>query len=271
MEPTPLVILAEIEIHPIKSTHRIALQEADVVGTGLRFDRSWMVVSPDGSFLTGREHPRLTQIRSEIGDGVLEVRAEGQPALHVPLVFGDDERVGVQVWNDTVDARAVSTAADRWFSTVLGFSCRLVRLDDTSPRAVDPTYARAGDQVGFADGYPLLITSMESLAHLNERLPEPVTMARFRPNLVIQGATPFEEDIWQRLRIGEVEVELVKPCARCVLTTVDPDTGARHAVGEPLRTLNTFRNSPRGVLFGQNAVPRVLGRVRVGDPVEVLA
>ncbi len=146
----------------------------------------------------------------------------------------------------------------------------LVHVDARMERPVDPRYAGPGERVGFADGFPLLLVSRASLEELNRRLPRPVTMEHFRPNLVLEGCEPFAEDSWKRLRVGGVELELVKPCARCVFTTVDPLTGVKARDGEPLRTLTRFRRRDGKVLFAQNALVRRSGTLQVGDPVELL-
>lgn len=144
-------------------------------------------------------------------------------------------------------------------------------MDAAAVRPVDPDYAAAGDQVSFADGFPLLIANEASLADLSQRVGEPLTMARFRPNLVISGAEAWAEDGWRRLRIGEIEIDLVKPCARCQVTTLDPDSTAPHPRQEPLRTLALFRKQQGKVMFAINAIPRGNGRLLLGQRVEVLA
>jgi uncharacterized protein YcbX len=144
-------------------------------------------------------------------------------------------------------------------------------MTDDLVRTVNPEYGQAGDQVSFADGFPLLLISEASLADLNSRLDAPVEMRRFRPNLVVDGNRPYAEDNWQRIRVGDVEFAGVKNCSRCVFTTIDPDSGVVHPDKEPLRTLSTYRRRPQGgVYFGQNLIPRSGGVIRVGDPVTVL-
>ena len=177
-----------------------------------------------------------------------------------------------RIWKDVVDAVAVSTEADQWFSAFLQMTCRLVHMPATTRRIVDRAYVPQDRIVGFADGYPLLIIGSGSLLQLNERLHErgeaAVPMQRFRPNIVIADAMPHVEDTWKLARIGSVLVDIVKPCARCVITTVDVATGL--AGHEPLRTLATYRKVGSKVLFGQNAVHRGLGVIRIGDLVEVV-
>lgn len=264
--------LTEINIYPIKSTRRIALQQSEVLPRGLPWDRRWMLVDSEGRFVTARKHPRLAMVQTRVGETSLYVQGPGMPSIEVPLYPLDGERVAVQIWRDRCEALATSPEADAWFSDYLGMPVRLVQLTDDLHRGVDPAYGRPGDEVSFADGFPLLLISEASLADLNTRLEHPVEMRRFRPNVVVAGAEPYAEDAWRRIRIGDVEFEGVKACSRCIFTTIDPDTGEKDPAMEPLRTLGTYRRRPEGgVYFGQNLVPRSGGVIRVGDRVEILA
>jgi uncharacterized protein YcbX len=182
---------------------------------------------------------------------------------------GDGSRTRVRIWRDHVQVADQGAAAADWLSTFLEYPCRLVRLPEDVVRPVDPEFAtRADDQVGLADGFPVLLISEESLADLNRRLAAPLPMNRFRPNVVVSGAgVPFAEDTWREIQIGEVRFSLVKACARCITTTTDQRTAERGV--EPLATLASYRRVPRGVLFGQNLVHAGPGRIAVGDPLEV--
>lgn len=261
--------LTEINIYPIKSTARIALTESEVLPRGLPWDRRWMLVDADGTFVTARKHPRLALVQTALEADHLEVRAPDMPPLAVPLAAGG-ERLEVGIWRDRCPAVAVGEEADAWFSRYLGMPVRLVRMTDDIVRPVDPAYGRPGDEVSFADGYPVLLIGQASLDDLNTRLKKPVDMRRFRPNLVVTGAEPYAEDNWRRIRVGEVEFEGVKPCSRCIFTTVDPDTGEPDPRREPLATLGRYRSREGGVFLGRNLVPRSGGVIHVGDPVEVL-
>lgn len=227
-----------------------------------------MVVDENGRFFTQRKLPQLTQIRTRFIGEHLVVNAPGQVSLNVPVGYGAGKRISVQVWDDTLEAVVVSDEATAWLSTFLDRPCRLVYMDAESERPVDPEYGKATDEVSFADGYPLLLVNEASLADLNARMAEPLPMNRFRPNVVIEGAEAWGEDTWSQVRIGDVLFEGVKPCARCVVTTTDQETGVR--AKEPLRTLATFRKYGNGVYFGQNLIPSNEATIRVGDPVEVL-
>ncbi len=262
--------IASIVIYPIKSAAGITLDTCEVEARGLAMDRRWMVVDNRGDFLTGREFPMLTQIRPQLKDAGLQVSAPGARELFIPLHTGSAVKEFVTVWDDECLALAAGGEVDAWFTTVLGTPCRLVYMSDDSRRPIDVHHSRPGDLVSFADGYPLLLISRASLNDLNTRLSEPVSMRRFRPNLVVDGCVAYEEDGWRSIRVGEAQFEGVKTCARCVFTTIDPDNGEKHPGLEPLRTLGAYRRGLDGsVFFGRNLIPRSLGRVRVGDCVNV--
>lgn len=258
-----------ISIYPVKSTAGIALDASRVEPHGLANDRRWMVVDDAGEMLTGRELPMLTRVRASLEDGGLRLEGPGTAPLRVPAPAG--AAMPVRVWDDECRALAAGEGADAWLSTLLGTSCRLVFMHDPAQRAVDFDYGRPGDRVSFADGFPLLLISEASLADLNTRLDEPASMRRFRPNVVVDGCDAYAEDAWRDILVGDTPFEVVKTCARCVFTTVDPDTGEKHPSLEPLRTLATYRRGPSGgPLFGQNLIPRGPGTIRVGDEITLL-
>jgi uncharacterized protein YcbX len=262
--------LTSISIYPIKGTRAIALQEAEVRPRGLVSDRRWLVVDESGQFITQRTHPRIGLVSSTVRDnGDLIVTAPDMEPMPV-AARGAAERVTVTVWDDTIQAARVSEEADRWFSRFLEMNCCLAFMDQTALRPVAPQYGQPGDEVSFADAVPVLLANDASLIDLNERLAQPLPMSRFRPNITVDGETPWDEDNWKRLRVGSVEFEVTHRCARCVVTTIDQDTLEKSRDGEPLKTLATFRRDSGGVYFGQNLVPRGRGIIRVGDPVEIL-
>lgn len=238
---------------------------------GLAGDRRWMLADAAGRCVTQREQPRLALARAESspGGGLL-LTAPGMPSLDIDAP-GPSTTVPVHIWGDKVEAVPAGDAAAAWFSTYLGAEVTLVHLDDPARRRpVDPDYARPGETVSFADGFPLLVTTEASLAALNALIAAgdhpgegPLPMDRFRPNAVIAGTAPWAEDTWTRIRIGEVEFRVVKPCGRCVVTTTDQRTAARGR--EPLRTLARHRRFGGRLVFGQNLVPVRPGTLRVGD------
>jgi len=267
MNPT----LSALYVYPIKSCAALAPASAHVEPRGLADDRRWLVVDAKGTFVTGRLYSRMPLIRATPLSTGLRLEAPNMPTLEIALPDANAQRREVTVWRSTVDAPVADSEAGAWFSRFLGADLSLVYMDDAAHRGVNPEFGQPGDEVSFADGYPQLLISSAALDALNARLDTPVEMLRFRPNLVVSGTTPHAEDTWKRVRIGEIEFDLVKPCTRCIFTTVDPQRGERDANGEPLKTLTTYRRSPNGVTFGQNLIPRGSGTIRVGDAVEVLA
>ena len=267
-------VLASIHIYPVKGCRGIDLRASAVEPWGLAGDRRWLIVDADGRFVSQREQPGLARVVVRPGPapaGGIEVSAPGRPPLPVPAPE-PAELLKVSVWSSTVLAAAAGPAADAWFSAYLDQPVRLTYLDDPTRRAVDPEFGRAGDVVNFADGYPLLLTSTSSLDQLGDWLvaggDQPVPMNRFRPNAVVTGFGPWAEDRWRRVRIGAVTFRVAKPCGRCVVTTTDQFTGARHS--QPLRMLARKRRFGQELVFGQNLIPDSPGQIRIGDPVEIL-
>ena len=262
--------LSSLHLYPIKSTAPLEVETAVVEPRGLRNDRRWMVVDDGNRFLTGRQLPRLTLVRALPGARGLSLEAPGMPSLQVPFP-AIIATVPVVVWKSEVDARPAGAPADAWLSEFLQQPVRLVHMDAGVTRPMTDVHSQLGDEVSFADAFPMLLISRAALDGLNERLAKPVSMLQFRPNLVVDGAVAHAEDGWKRIRIGAVEFDVAKPCMRCIFTTVDPARGERDPDGEPLRTLVGYRRTADGVAFGQNLIPRSLGTLRIGDAVEVLA
>lgn len=260
--------LSEIWIYPIKSLGGIKLSEALVAERGLQYDRRWMLVDAGGKFITQRKEHGMALIDVALTEAGLRVnhRSIPQDSLFIPFEPLTPFPIQVQVWDDVVDAVTVSEEADRWFSRYLDRTVRLVKMPEETTRLVDSQYAKNGEAVSFADDYPLLLIGQASLDALNGRLPEPVSMRRFRPNLVIEGTLPYAEDTWDFIKIGSAGFRAVKPCARCVLTTIDPDTAQTGA--EPLKTLSTYRKQNGKILFGMNLLAQP-GRITVGDRLEI--
>lgn len=260
--------VSALTVYPVKSCAGIDVTSWPLDLRGLRHDRSFMVVDADGTFLTQREFPRLALVQPRVDAGRLTVTAPGHQPVTVDLHPRGAERP-VTVWEFSGSAVDVGEDAARLFSRHLGVSVRLVAVPPEWRREADPHYAGSGDPIGFADGFPLLLTNESSLADLNARMEAPLPMRRFRPNLVVSGAPAYAEDDWHSVKVGGLDIDVVKACARCTITTVDPQTGLRSGA-EPLRTLGTYRRGERGVLFGQNAVPKNQGLISVGDPVSVI-
>ncbi len=263
------ITITGLYTYPIKSCRGQAFERALVTPRGLEHDRLLMIVDEEGSFLTQREYPKMALIEPTVGDDLLTLRAPGMEPLDLPKRSSGIAQA-VVVWRDRCEAVDQGEVVAAWLSDYLGTHARLVHLHDDFARAVDPAYHRqADDQTSFSDGFPFLIISEESLADLNRRLSTPLPMDRFRPNLVVRGGEPFAEDRWRQIQIGTVTFDLVKPCARCKITTIDQATGA---VGkEPLATFATFRRTADGkVLFGQNMISSGTGSIAVGDCVKLI-
>jgi uncharacterized protein len=261
------VYLSGLYVYPIKSCGGVAVGEWEVGERGLRHDRRWMLVDETGRFMSQRQLPRMARIGVRFAPDGLIVDAPGMSSLEVPFRPPDGKLRLARVWDDLVEVSSVGAEADRWLGECLGARCRLVHLPDRSQRPVDPDYGRATDRVALADAFPFHLISATSLAELNTRLEQPLPIDRFRPNLVVGGCEPFAEDGWGKVRIGPVTLHVVKPCARCVIITVDQRTATK--TKEPLRTLATFRRKGNQVLFGQNLVHDGKGILRAGSPIDV--
>lgn len=259
------MILSEIWIYPVKSLSGIRLTQAKAEEKGLQYDRRWMIVDENNVFITQRAFQKMALIDVELHAYGLKILSRNSPDDFVIVPYSPitGTPVNVTVWDDVTEAVTVSDEADAWLSRQLEMELRLVMMPDATQRKVDPRYAHNNENVSFADDFPYLVISQASLDDLNSRLAEPITMRRFRPNFVITGTEPFAEDQWKHISIGNLHFEVVKPCARCVLTTIDPVTSEKGP--EPLKTLSGYRRVGNKVLFGQNVVVKESGEIREGD------
>jgi uncharacterized protein YcbX len=291
-----MATISGIFVYPIKSLRGIELDSAAVTDRGLQYDRRWMLVDDSGRFLSQREHPRMALLHTRLEGDQLIVFPRNQPdqALPIPL---DSEKLGeitssgsssgsgfgsgsgsgsavknrtidVTVWDDTMPAFLMGPQYDQWFSDFLGFSARLVYQQNTTRRVVDSRYTSQEEITSFSDAYPVLLIGQASLDDLNSRLEQPVPMNRFRPNIVIKGWAPYQEDEIRYFQAGPIRFEAVKPCARCVLTTVDQDSAIRGK--EPLKTLASYRTKNNKVIFGQNLIYSGKGRIEKGMEVRII-
>lgn len=261
------MVLSEIWIYPVKSLAGIRLTEARVLEKGLQYDRRWMIVDQFGRFLTQREFPAMALLEVVVQENALLISNKLKPEENIAVPFQpvSAEAISVTVWDDEVGAVTVSHAVDAWLSEQLEMEVKMVVMPETSERKADPRYAKNNENVSFADGFPFLLISQASLDDLNRRMEEPILMNRFRPNFVITGTKPFAEDQWKSIQIGALTFDIVKPCARCVLTTINPETAEKGK--EPLKTLATYRKVNNKILFGQNVVAKQHGLVRQGDQI----
>lgn len=268
MEKT--LIVQDIFIYPIKSLGGLRLSEAVVEEKGFQYDRRWMLVNEEGVFLSQRDYPQLALLKVELGVNELVVfrKNEKEKLIQVPFEMANGPEIMVTIWDDQVLGKVVHPEISTWFSDYLGIEVNLVVMPESSHRKVDQRYAVNCESVSFADGMPYLLIGQESLNDLNSRLERPVPMDRFRPNIVFSGGSPFLEDSLREFKIGEVEFQIVKPCARCVMTTVDQETGKKGK--EPLKTLSGYRTINNKVYFGQNVVALGPGKVKIGDHIQSL-
>ena len=266
--------LSEINIYPIKSLGGIAVNNSIIENRGLQFDRRWMLVDVNNKFLTQREFPKMATVKVEIFKDCLGVSCDGE-SVEIPFEIDSNETKVVKIWSSRCRAKVYQKPINDWFSDVLQTDCRLVLMPEETTRKVNYFYAvHKDDAVSFADGYPVLLIGEESLSDLNSRLETSVPMNRFRPNLVFTGGDAFAEDGWQQIKIGASVFHVVKPCGRCVMTTIDQANGVKQGT-EPLKTLASYRIPKRSVkrkiLFGQNLIAESVGEVlNVGDEIKVI-
>ncbi|MBI2809837.1 MAG: MOSC domain-containing protein [Candidatus Melainabacteria bacterium] len=266
-----VIEVTELNFYPIKSCAGTALDTADIALRGIRYDREWLIVDEStNNFITQREIAKLCLIKPEVSQSgdELTLNAPGMDAIKVPVTRSCGQR-RVTVWSKACKSDDQGDAVGQWLSKFLNVDCRLVRMADDHKRQVDQRYAkRKTDQVGFADDFPILLISEESLVDLNSRLNEKIPMNRFRPNIVVKGCNAFDEDNWKTIKIGELLFDVVKPCARCTITTIDQSDANKGP--EPLKTLAAYRNSRNRLLFGQNIVHHAPGKLRIGDTLEII-
>jgi uncharacterized protein YcbX len=259
--------IADLVIYPVKSCRGIHLREMTFDALGPSWDRRFMVVDAAGRFITQRQRRELGLVHVELTRDTLRLSRSGAAVLDVPLE-GRAEPTDVTVWRFSGRADDQGSEAAAWFSDLLEEPCRLVRVSGATDRTINPKYAPTPTPLGFADGYPALLIGEASLDDLSARVGQPLEMSRFRPNVVVRGAPAYAEDNWASLEAGSVTLDIVKPCDRCVVTTIAP--GTLETSKEPLRTLAGYRNTEQGVVFGQNCIHRAPGSISVGDVVQAL-
>lgn len=260
--------VTELNIYPIKGTMGTSLPELVINDTGPKNDRRWVIIDETGKFISQRTHPSLAIVKSEVVEEKLKLIIPHMEPILIDTCNEGDMLEAV-IWKDTCHVIEQSKQASQALSDYLKIPCKLVGLAKNTIRPVNPKYTVTDkDRILFADGFPFLITSQTSLNDLNSKLSEAVPMNRFRPNIVVEGLTPYEEDNWKRLHIGNVFFEAVKPCSRCIVITVDQLTGVKGK--EPLKTLAKYRNSEKGIMFGMNLIHCNEGVIKVGDNLEVI-
>lgn len=260
-------ILSEIFVYPVKSLAGISAPSWPVTEKGFQHDRKWMIIDSDRQFLSQRKLPQMALIKTALTDQNLILSAPNMKSLSLPLAPVDGQIINSVIWHDQCNARSVSNEADQWLSDFLKQDCRLVYQPDEVIRPVDPKYAKPSDKTAFSDGFPFLLISENSLNELNHQMQLNLPMTRFRPNLVISGCPAYAEDSWREISIGAIDFRLPKPCSRCSVPSIDPETAQ---IGkEPLITLSRTRKWQNNVYFGQNALHDQCGRLAVGDAVQI--
>lgn len=258
--------VSQLNIYPVKSLRQISLESSTLEKTGLQNDRRWMVVDKQGKMLTQRQVAKMCLIQPTLRETGIQLQATAMKTITVNKPAGQTRFV--RVWDDDCPAYDAGEEAAQWLSDFLSIECRLVYFPDDGFRQVDMNYAQQGDRTAFSDGFPLLLISQASLDDLNQRLEHPVTMSRFRPNLVVSGCNAFDEDAWKKIRINGISFRIVKPCSRCIIPNIDIETAKRG--NEPARTLSTYRKKGNKVYFGQNVIAESEGDLTIGMPVEII-
>jgi len=262
--------------YPVKSCAPVQLQSAQITPSGFLNDRRWMVVdSETGKFVTQRKDVKMARLQAGFSDGVLALSySDGASSTSLDVEITKTTEISTEVWGDTPYGWDQGDQVASWLSEILGKSVRLAYIDDDQLRRVDPDYADASDQVGFADGFPFLITTTSSIEQFNRDLGYDISITRFRPNIVIQSDSldslePYAEDNWKSISINGIQFDLVKPCSRCVMPSINPDSLEKER--SVIETLVATRKKENATYFGQNALHRVKeGLISVGDTVEIL-
>jgi len=269
---TSQIEISELAIYPVKSCAQLPVTAAKVDYFGLHMDRRWMVVDEKGKFLTQRQLAKMCLISVALIEN--EVILSAPDSLSCTVKVSNLKQIQqVTVWDDQCNGLDCGDVAANWLSEFLQQACRLVYFPEEEFRQVDLDFAQQGDRTAFSDGFPFLLISEASLQDLNIRILQSgaqatLEMRRFRPNIVVKGCEAFAEDEWKKIRIGDIILRVVKPCKRCVIPTIDPDTGIKG--DEPLKTLRTYRKKDKKILFGQNVIAESTGELRVGMSVEIL-
>ena len=265
-----MLTVSHLYVYPIKSLGGIELTSARLTDRGFEHDRRWMLVDEENRFMTQRVYPQMALLRTAIHANELTVYEKGNETdkISLNLYPAGNEMIKVQVWDDVCDAMQISDAINQWFSQKLNRVCKLVYMPDATKRKVNAEYALNDDINGFSDAFPVLMIGQASLDDLNSRLEKPVPMNRFRPNIVFTGGEAFEEDTMKHFQISGTDFYAVKPCARCVTTTTDQETGI--TAKEPQKTLAAYRAANNNVYFGQNILYKKEGVIKVGDELKVV-
>jgi len=264
-----MITLSSLFIYPVKSLAGIQVNTWEVIKTGFKYDRQWMLVDAENCFLSQRRLPKMALIKTAIQAQKLILSAPNKKDLILNLHPNNTSKIiSIDIWDEDCQAQTISQEANQWLSDFLGQECTLVYQAEDTIRTVDPKYARPDDQASFSDGFPFLIVSDASLSLLNQQTGLNLSMQRFRPNLVLTGCDSYEEDTWRRITIGDIGFRLPKACSRCSVPQINPETALIDSK-EPLRTLSRTRQWQNKVFFGQNALHNQIGILKIGDTVSI--
>jgi uncharacterized protein YcbX len=261
--------ISDLFIYPIKSLGGIAVNEAVVTDRGFAYDRRWMLIDSHNRFLSQRQIPKMALLKVAFtATGLSITYAPVNTNIEIPFESQTSQFAEVSVWDDVCTGQYVSQEADEWFSNILNIPCRLVFMPDETLRQVDRKYAAEGMITSFADAFPMLLISQASLDDLSRRVGWPVSMNRFRPNIVYTGGNPYAEDELAHFTIGNIDFYGVKLCARCPIPGIDQDTAISGK--EPIKTLSAYRRRQNKIYFGQNLIHSGTGVLKLGDTLQVL-
>lgn len=260
------MIISQLFIYPLKSAAGISIDDMPLDALGPKDDRRWMLVDDNGRFISQRTHPRLCQLNTALSANGLTLSTNDGLALEAPR--GGGSEMAVTVWRDQILAQDCGEVPARELSAWLNKACRLVYMPDDCLRQVDIDYAAPGRRVGFADGFPLLLISEASLEAFNRHLPTGIEMKRFRPNLVVKGCEPYAEDSWSGVRAGDLQLDIVKPCSRCIIPAVNPVTTEKEQA--VIDALNRYRRRGTATYFGQNVLHSGVGQLHVGQSITAM-
>lgn len=261
-----VLTISQLVIYPVKSLRGFSIKRLQLGEKGPNSDRRWMVVDLNGKFRTQRQHPRLCLIDTHLDNGILTLSAQGFEPCQVGMTPGSAQQV--RVWRDSVAAVDCGDEAAQWLTRFIGVGSRLVYMPSHGKRLVDQKYAKHNELLGFADAFPVLLTSETSLENFNSRLSVPIGMNRFRPNIVISGSPPYAEDEWQQIKIAGVNLTLAGPCSRCIMPSINPETAEKQM--EIIDALKQHRRREGATYFGQNILYQECGKISVGDCVEIV-
>ncbi|MGY3212205.1 MOSC domain-containing protein [Mucilaginibacter sp. HD30] len=260
--------VSELYIYPIKSLAGVKLNRAEISDRGFKHDRRWMLIDEHNRFISQREVALMALFKVEIDEDSLLV-TYNNTSIYVPFVFENKDIIKVTIWDDTCEALLVDEKIDLWFSEHMNMNCRLAYMPDSSLRVIDARYAPEGSVTSFADVYPFLLISQASLDDVNSRLELTMSMDRFRPNIVISGGEPYQEDLMNEFTINDITFFGVKLCARCNIPTIDQQTAKKGK--EPSKTMARYRFKNNKIYFGQNLIHSGIGFISVGAEVNVLS